>query len=480
MNWYQQILACSFIGQVFSQVTVPLHGHSIASHLQKRDAIHELLYNLQDVFLVGEVKVDNKTLRMVFDTGSADFWVKQDPCTLNPVKTRFDEILNKTIPITHDFSCEPFQFRGINTSDTKTMKKFLNDAVTLNYHSASATVNLYTAEVQFGEFKLPDLIIGVGYDLLKLEFVDGIVGLGLPELSPIAKKLVNSSFTSEDVLKTNFIDYIITNKIAGASYPQFGVYISNSEDYDGSEITIGGTNPAKYKGTPKTFSVDRSKGIWGTDPDGWTIEVDGVSFPRPLVNNSTVISVDTGSSAIYLHHKTATIINAQLGATFNTTDGRDYFPNCNLTGKPALVLKAKGHTFYIPAENLYIPDVNDSSRCLSAVGRVLDKHPVVLGIAFLRSYYSVYTLGRNPSITFFQSIHDYEYGLKLVQKHIKNLSLQLEIRADYEALFGMVPFGKLSTDDIKLQLLKYRQREQEYFLKIFPVKNSFSFDPNQF
>ncbi|KAJ2990734.1 Vacuolar protease A [Globomyces sp. JEL0801] len=309
------------------------------------------------------------------------------------------------------------------------------------------------------------MVIGVGNKLRKLEYFDGIVGLGFPSRSQIGQTLENPTF-NRYYLKWNFIDNMFKQMAGQISEYQFGIYVSNSDNYDDSEIAIGGKNPLKYKGFPKTFfTVTDPGGVWAIDSNPWTIQVLDISMPRPLANTPTIVSIDTGSSAIFLHNKTAHIINAQLGATFNVTDGRDYFPDCNVTDKHDVVLKANGFTFNIPPRNLYVPDFNNRTRCLSAIVRTEDTKPVVLGIAFLRSYYSVYTLGSKPSITFYDSIHDLNYGIQVLKQHIESLELQIQVRNKYQYLFpedGSFDF----VEDAEKKLEDYRNRLKIHELRM--------------
>ncbi|KAJ2990204.1 hypothetical protein HDV02_004553, partial [Globomyces sp. JEL0801] len=161
MNWPIKLLASICIGKSFGQMIIPLHGHTI--NLQKR-GVNVNLYNLQDVFLLGEIEVANKTFNLVFDTGSADFFVKNEICTLGSSSN----ILNDT-------SCKNIE--GLNTTSSLLSRITIPQPVDLLYHSGSAIADVYTTAVKFGTVTIPEMVIGVGNKLRKLEYFDGIVGL---------------------------------------------------------------------------------------------------------------------------------------------------------------------------------------------------------------------------------------------------------------------------------------------------------------
>ncbi|KAH7979857.1 hypothetical protein HPB49_011616 [Dermacentor silvarum] len=80
------ITALSLIGTASCQFRVPLmlvESNWTSSFGRANTPIHERLENHMDMDYIGEVKLGTpgQTFRIIFDTGSADFWVPSVRCT---------------------------------------------------------------------------------------------------------------------------------------------------------------------------------------------------------------------------------------------------------------------------------------------------------------------------------------------------------------------------------------------------------------
>ncbi|KAI8895458.1 aspartic peptidase domain-containing protein [Globomyces pollinis-pini] len=460
------IYASFILNTVTGQIVVPLSKrrweNQEKSLLERALTKNDLLFNLRDTFYVGKVTIGSGSeFELVFDTGSSDVWVRGSPCS-NPIK---------------DGSCEG---KSLDTNDLS-IKPISNVNAAIKYGSAGAFLNAFTGPVTFGSVKISSLSFGVASELNGTSAFDGIVGLGFPALSSLGAKSSQFRDTS------NFIDAAINSLSIDSPNEvipsKFGIYLANHEDFGSSEITIGGIDTSRFAGniyqTPVASRKNEEPFIWDFSIKDFTVSAKGVLINIPLsINKFEYAVADSGTSLMYLHTTTANAINAAIGAVYNPAIDRYVLPNCTTIGRTDINFTdtSTGFVFSIPPQNyVFVDSTSKSPLCIS--GFMNTTHPTyaVFGAVFLRSYYSIYSKGKNPTISFAQAIHDKTVGLELLNLKIEQLKLKIQMeRLQLEYLSTATP-GPVET-----QIAKDLNLLDEYIASSSIIKSMPTVAPNSF
>jgi hypothetical protein len=194
---------------------------------------------------IGEHSPNNYNI--VFDTGSSDFWVlSEEGC-----------ISKKYCQNHHQYQ----------TRLSASYKPYgTEQSLIIHYGTGSISANIGRDTLQLGSTKVKNQFVADAYkvsDEFKDLPIDGIMGLGLPNLS---KTIPNKPTLVENMVNQGLIDRAM-----------FSMYIQPA----GGEIDFGGTDPYNYKGS-----------IYYTPVIGnlyWIVEMTEASFgdyslgPRYLV-----------------------------------------------------------------------------------------------------------------------------------------------------------------------------------------------------
>lgn len=166
---------------------------------------------------IGEHSSDN--FNIVFDTGSSDFWVLSNEGCLSKQYCRDH----------HAYQTE----KSISYKPSHSKQPLV-----INYGTGSIRAHIGRDTIRFGSIKVQDQFVADAFQISS-EFkdlpIDGIMGLGLPNLSKTESK---KPTLVENMVEQGLIDRAM-----------FSVYIQPA----GGEIDFGGTDPNSYQG-PITYT----------------------------------------------------------------------------------------------------------------------------------------------------------------------------------------------------------------------------------
>ncbi|KAL0095390.1 secreted aspartyl protease [Phycomyces blakesleeanus] len=301
-----------------------------------------------DIEYYGTVKIGTpaQSLKLNFDTGSADLWFASTLCTsCGSTQTKFNPNKSSTYQ-----------------SSTKTWSIGYGDG-----SNASGVVGYDT--VHLGGISIPNQ----GIELAKKESssfqsdpIDGLVGLAFGSI--ITAKGVKTPM--ENMMSQNLIDS-----------PVFGVWLGKQSNGGGGEYMFGGYNSAHIAGTLTTVPIDSSQGFWSINVSGTTAGI--TSSVSSLGSFSGIL--DTGTTLMLFTNTMATKVAKVYGATDNG-DGT-YDINCNTSKFAPLSFTINGAKFSIPPADLIY--YRSSSRCIAGFGYA-DLPFAILGDVFLKNNYVVF------------------------------------------------------------------------------------------
>ncbi|EPZ30775.1 Aspartic peptidase domain-containing protein, partial [Rozella allomycis CSF55] len=176
--------------------------------------------------------------------------------------------------------------------------------------------------------------------------------------------------------------------------PIFSVWLGkNGEEEQGGELLFGGIDNNLFTGDLVYAPVIR-KGYW-------EVELTSASLgDKELVTKPGRAAIDTGTSLCAIPTKAAEQINKIIGAKKNFMG--QYTIDCNkVDSLPELKFVFGGHPFVLSPQE-YI--LNVQGNCISGfIG--MDIPAPAVGDVFLRSYYTVYDLGKNR-VGFAKAVHE--------------------------------------------------------------------------
>jgi saccharopepsin len=201
--------------------------------------------------------------------------------------------------------------------------------------------------------------------------LDGILGLGYysPSVESIASPFYN-------MVHQGLLDE-----------PLFALYLSDN-DHDDSEIVFGGTNEDHYNGNIIQLPV-RRKAYWEADFDAISLGDQTTEL------HATGAIFDSATSHIALPEPLAHNLNREIGA--KRGDNGQFFVDCSKRESlPDLTFTLAGHNFTLAPFD-YIIKVE--SKCISSLVSLDIPSPLgpvaLLGVPFLRKWYSIYDLGND-------------------------------------------------------------------------------------
>lgn len=270
---------------------------------------------------------------VVFDTGSADFWVPSASCgkrSMNcKAKHAYDPTKSSTYSAVPSGQQTSFQ---IMYGSGPVSGKFGEDAVTLG--------DDYTVEGQ--TFAAADSTDGLGQTYGKAKF-DGILGLAFPTIS-----------------RDPGVNTVIPNlKEKGhLDKAMFAFYLGDESD---GELTIGGYDGTRFEGSITWVDL--------ISPTYWLAPVDQIKFGENLVADSKIAGIiDTGTSIIYGPKEQVEGMVAAIGGRFIPNIGLNLI-DCN-TNIPDLSLTIGGHEVKIEGSQLKIQD-DSKQYCFFTVSTMM-------------------------------------------------------------------------------------------------------------
>jgi len=274
-----------------------------------------------------------KEFLVVFDTGSADFWVPSSSCgqrSMNcKAKNAYDPTKSSTYSAVPSGQQTSFQIMYGSGAVSGT---FSEDTVTLGED--------YTVEGQ--TFAAADSTDGLGLTYGKSEF-DGILGLAFPSIS-----------------RDPGVNTVIPNlKEKGhLDKAMFAFYLGDESD---GELTIGGYDETKFEGSITWVDL--------ISPTYWLAPVDAIKFGDNVVADSKIAGIiDTGTSLIYGPHEQVEGMVAAIGGRFIPSIGLNLI-DCN-TEIPDMSLTIGGHEVKIEGSQLKIQD-DSKQYCFFTVATMM-------------------------------------------------------------------------------------------------------------
>ena len=349
----------------------PLRHTSYPSFISSKSTI--LLEDYSNQQYVGEVGIGSppQYLKVIFDTGSGNFFVNSNLCTAESCQSRdsYDHEKSDTyssmgLPLQVSFGSGVME--GILCNDTLTM-----------------------GGIEIPGQNFAEVVYEVGSVFYNSEF-SGIMGLGFNTLAHDSTVPV-----FDNIVKSGKLDWNV-----------FGFYYSLNEEKN-SELMIGDIDNRKYTGKIHWVPVT-------PDPYYWTIVVQDVRFGHKstgLCKGGCLAAVDTGTTLMLAPSKDLDTLYKFL------SDG------CDLKNMPDLVFVIDGKNYNIPATSYMISVVDGleedpgihsekvSDECLFAFV-ALDIDPPygpvwVLGNIFMNSYYVAFDRD-SMSVGFARSINQHE------------------------------------------------------------------------
>lgn len=288
-----------------------------------------VLRDMDNAQYYGRVRIGTPPQEMivVYDTGSADFWVPGAKC---PTKSKNCSGKN----IFHKDASSSFSEVG-SGAKTKFLIEYGSGKVEGNFGVDTVTLaEDYTAEGQ--TFAIVDSTNGLK-DLYSDSEFDGILGLGFNSLS--ADPGVNTVIPN--LKERGVLERAV-----------FAFYLG--DDADG-ELAIGGVNEERMEGDVHWIDVLR--------PAYWTVKVDGIRFGEVTMGAAAGI-MDTGTSLIYGPR-------AQILKMVKPLGGK-YVPKLELfmidcdADVPELEFTIGGEAYAVPTDELVLMD-EDEKYCFFGV-----------------------------------------------------------------------------------------------------------------
>ncbi|KAG2037492.1 aspartic peptidase domain-containing protein [Suillus americanus] len=183
--------------------------------------------------------------------------------------------------------------------------------------------------------------------------------------------------------------------------PFFSVHLTRGKA-SGSKITLGGYDMSKAVG-PLTWVSVISKSYW-------TVHFDGAVVEGKYVSGDVDAVIDTGSSFIYVSQALANSIYANIlgaGPAANYSSGFFSFP-CD--SNPTISFSLGGHDFGLSIQDFKLgQDGYGSTNCIGGIIGLDDAFMegiVIIGNAFMKSWYSVFDYSHGARVGFAPSINN--------------------------------------------------------------------------
>nr|XP_020858715.1 renin isoform X2 [Phascolarctos cinereus] len=325
--------------------------------------------NFEDTQYYGEVNIGSppQTFRVVFDTGSADFWVPSSRC--DPLYTACRKILALEYQVIH------------NQYDFSKSSTYKDNGTKFSIHYASGRVKGFLSQdtVTIGGISMTQ-VFGEVTVLPLMPFglarFDGILGLGYPARSMSGILPVFDNMISQGVLKEEV----------------FSVYYSRNSHLPSGEIVLGGTDPDYYRGTFHYVNTSR--------PGFWHIQMKGVAIKSNvlLCQDSCTASVDTGASFITGPTSSMRKLMKTLGVK---EEGDQYLIECDLAPTlPDISFYFDGKAFTLNSSDYVLQDMKSlDNLCLLTFDNLDIPPPTgplwILGATFIRKFYTKFDRHNN-------------------------------------------------------------------------------------
>eukprot|EP01101_Sappina_pedata_P002927 TRINITY_DN1313_c0_g1_i1.p3 TRINITY_DN1313_c0_g1~~TRINITY_DN1313_c0_g1_i1.p3 ORF type:complete len:393 (+),score=196.49 TRINITY_DN1313_c0_g1_i1:1449-2627(+) len=320
-----------------------------------------ILTDVQDAQYYGPITIGTppQPFTVIFDTGSSNLWVPSSQCPSSNLACKSHNQYDSSKSSTYVANGTAFSIQY----GTGALSGFLSED----------TVNFGGLQVKGQTFA--EAMREPGITFLSAKF-DGILGLGFETISvdgvvPVWYNLINQGLVSQQVFS-------------------FWLSQNPNDKSGGGEITLGGTNPARYTGS-FTYAPLTIEGYWQFDFSDFT--VGGQSQGWCSAKGCKAIC-DTGTSLLTGPTSHINALNKALGAKI--VNGEGIFPSCDvLKTLPDVAFVISGTTFTLkPTDYVLQIDNDGETECMSGFMGMDIPAPVgplyILGDVFISAYYSVF------------------------------------------------------------------------------------------
>jgi len=300
---------------------IQLSRESVPVHRKGAIVSHKTSYS-------GKIRLGTppQEFRVVFDTGSGHVVVPASECQSEAC------LVHRRYDLQASGSAKP-----INADGAEVLPGELCDQVTIGFGSGEVLGEFVSEKVCLGGFgtgpEAPCVAMHVvaavemsAQPFKSFDF-DGILGLGLPQLA------LHQNFS--------FVDWL--SATGRVKTPQFGVFLTEGEEGEESEIAIGGQNDARALEAITWSPVALPEhGYWQVSI--LAVRVDGVELD--VCKDGTCRGVfDTGTSHLGIPASYEKEVAGLL------TRPADDFLDCRLVSAPTLEIEIPGRTLVLGAEN---------------------------------------------------------------------------------------------------------------------------------
>lgn len=294
-------------------------------------------------FLVPTI-VGNQTFNMLYDTGSADFWIYSNESSIY-------QSLEHPVYI-----------------PTSSATLLPNYTWSIKYAGGSSVSGVvFTDTVEAGSVVAQKQAVQAA-TVIPYEFgPDGIMGLASSTLNQVLPEKQATFFDT--------IAPTLDRKLFAANFR-----VNGNGTWD-----FGFLDSANYQGEVTYTPVVG-------DQKHWTIAIGEYAVGDGSFSTSAVgeVIVDSGSSLAYLPDQVVEDYYSQIEGYELTQGGSHSFP-CNST-VPDLNFKIEGKTFTFPGEDVNYSVINPKTgTCAGAITTKLNMKYAVLGSMFMRNYYVVHS-----------------------------------------------------------------------------------------
>lgn len=340
----------------------------------------------QDILYFTDITFGTETFKVVVDTGSSDTWL---------VQTGFQCVDGSTGIYLPETECA---FGPLYTPSS-TFKQIQGENFNTRYNDGeSLTGSIGTEDVTLGGITVKDQEFGlVNYAAWRGDnSSSGLLGLAFPN---VTKAFLGSDPTVDG--NSNVAPYspLFTNMYAqGLIAPVFSLAISR-DDRVGGLLALGGLPPVKHDSyfvcTP--FQLRPRPGLPATNTTDkplfqfYYIKLGGVTYGNTTDNSTSLATVDSGTSLIFLPSELAHHVNQQFDPPAYIDGSRgEYVVDC-AAKPPRFGIGIRGHTFYVNPMDMIIK--TKEGGCITGITAAGFNRPAVLGDVFLRNVLAVFDVG---------------------------------------------------------------------------------------
>lgn len=309
----------------------------------------------------GTIEIYGRHFKVLFDTGSCEFWVPSKNCNTERCK----------------------KHARLKQTPTMTIKE--KNGLNIQYLSGKVSGDMCYETVKLGDIEVRNQVVGLGntVDIELLDDVrwDGIMGLAYPNNALSARGVT-------PIFDTIMASHILTDKHLSN---QFAYYISDTK----GSVTFGGADcDLIAAGQAKGSCINQFKFVPVTERTYWTITIKDVRVKHPNKPEQKGFCGASGCKSIvdtgtYLIYGPETQVNKMgLASLLTSCTSHMEMPTFTFdfhvnSGDEAVSLELQ------PAD--YILKFNVDGRDDCVVGISPDKDTIwTLGQVFLRSFYTVF------------------------------------------------------------------------------------------